>query len=129
MFANGENLGNYLPLAIMLAVAALVGGGQILLATLLGFVRKSRTDTRPYECGMEPMDAARKRISVKYYMVAVLFLIFDLETIFILPWALNYKAMTLAGKAGFALVEIALFLGFLLAGYVYILKRKALEWD
>jgi NADH-quinone oxidoreductase subunit A len=62
-------------------------------------------------------------------MVAVLFLIFDLETVFILPWALKYKEMTQGGKALFALTEIGLFLGFLLAGYVYVLKRKALEWD
>lgn len=124
-----ESLRSYLPLALMLAAAALVGAGQILTATLLGRVRRSRTDTDPYECGMDPVDASRKRISVKYYMVAVLFLIFDLETVFILPWALRYSEMLRTRQALFALAEIGLFLGFLLAGYVYILKRKALEWD
>ena len=124
-----ESLHSYLPLALVLAAAALVGAGQIVAATLLGRVRRSRTDVNPYECGMDPVDASRKRISVKYYMVAVLFLIFDLETVFILPWALKYKEMTQGGKALFALTEIGLFLGFLLAGYLYVLKRKALEWD
>ncbi len=124
-----ESLRSYLPLVLTLAAALAVGGGQILLATVVGWVRRSRTDVRPYECGMEPLDANRKRISVKYYMVAVLFLIFDLETVFILPWALKFKAMTESGRAGFALAEIALFLAFLLVGYVYVVKRKALEWD
>ena len=124
-----ESLHAYLPLALMLAVAALVGAGQILAATVLGRIRRSRTDTDPYECGMDPVDASRKRISVKYYMVAVLFLIFDLETVFILPWALRYSEMLRTRQTLFALVEIGLFLGFLLAGYIYILKRKALEWD
>src|SRR5258708_4738987 len=98
-----ESLHSYLPLALVLAAAVLTGAGQIIAATLLGHVRRSRTDVNPYECGMDPVDASRKRISVKYYMVAVLFLIFDLETVFILPWALKYKEMTQGGRALFAL--------------------------
>ena len=124
-----DALRDYLPLALVLAGAALVGSGQILLATMLGWVRKSRTNVEPYECGMDPVDANRKRLSIKYYMVAVLFLIFDLETIFIFPWALKFKELTAGGRTAFALAEMALFLGFLLAGYFYIIKRKALEWD
>lgn len=124
-----DALRDYVPLVLVLAFAALVGGGQIFLATVLGWVRKSRTNVEPYECGMDPIDANRKRLSIKYYMVAVLFLIFDLETIFIFPWALKFKEMTAGGQAAFAFVEMGLFLGFLFAGYIYIIKRKALEWD
>ena len=124
-----ESLRSYLPLALMAGAALAVGAGQMLLSQLVGFVRRSRTDTSPYECGSEPLDANRKRISVKYYMVAVLFLLFDLEIVFLLPWALKFKEMTLGGQAVFALVEMGLFLAFLLVGYLYILKRDALEWD
>jgi NADH-quinone oxidoreductase subunit A len=124
-----DSLHDYLPLALVLAFAILVGSGQVLLATVLGWVRKSRTNVQPYECGMEPIDANRKRLSIKYYMVAVLFLIFDLETIFIFPWALKFKEMTTGGQTAFALAEMGLFLAFLFAGYLYIIKRRALEWD
>ena len=79
----------------------------------------------PYECGVPPlMDGARGRFSVRFYLVAILFILFDIETVFLIPWAVTYKDLGVA-----AFVEVLVFIGVLIVGYLYVWKRRALEWD
>jgi NADH-quinone oxidoreductase subunit A len=77
-----------------------------------------------YESGMKPIRTARERVSVKYYMVAMLFIVFDIEVVFLYPWAVNFKSL---GMFGF--VEMLVFIAILLVGYIYILKKGTLQWD
>jgi NADH-quinone oxidoreductase subunit A len=77
----------------------------------------------PYECGITPVDDARGRYTVRFYIVAILFVVFDVETIFLLPWAVRYRWL---GK--FGLLEMGIFLGILIVGYIWIWKKGALEW-
>jgi NADH-quinone oxidoreductase subunit A len=82
----------------------------------------------PYECGVDPESDARQRYAIRYYVVAILFVIFDVETIFLFPWAIIYKQFAVTGLMLFALVELLIFLGILVVGYVWIIKKGALDW-
>lgn len=95
------------------------------LSAVLGRVRRSRTDLTPYECGMPPFESADKRFSVRFYMVAVLFILFDVEAAFLYPWAVTLRS----SDRPFVFCEMAVFLGILVVGYVYVWRRGALEWD
>jgi NADH-quinone oxidoreductase subunit A len=87
-----------------------------------------RSDTTPYECGSRPFDAVDKhRFSVKFFLVAMLFILFDIEAAFLIPWAVTFKSF--AAQKGFVLGEMAVFLCILVAGYLYLLWRGALEWE
>ena len=94
------------------------------LSAALGRRSKGRAKDEAYECGIEPTTDTRQRFPVKFYLVAILFIIFDLETVFLYPWAVSYKQLGL-----FGLVEMAIFILILLVGYVYIIKKGALKWD
>ncbi len=114
----------YLPIAIFLGVAIAFA----ILPVVLGrFVRptppQSEGKLAPYECGIEPTRDAHARFSIRYYIVAMLFLVFDVETVFMFPWAIRYRQLAL-----FGLIEMAIFLAILIFGYVYAWKRGALEW-
>ena len=85
--------------------------------------QRTGAKVEPYECGIEPESAARGRYTVRYYIIAILFVIFDVETIFLFPWAVQYQAL---GVFGF--IEMMVFLGILVVGYIWIWKRGALEW-
>jgi NADH-quinone oxidoreductase subunit A len=78
----------------------------------------------PYECGMQPVGTARERFSVKFYLVAMLFLLFDIEAVFLFPWAVVYRDLKM-----FGFLEMVLFIAVVLAGYVYVWKKGALEWE
>lgn len=112
------------PLVAMLVVAGAFGVAVIILSRLLGPRRPNATKEMAYECGIDPTGDARLRFSVKYYIVAMLFILFDIEAIFLYPWAVLFHQLRL-----FGLIEIATFLGFLLLGYIYLWRRGALEWD
>ena len=86
--------------------------------------RQTARKMAPYECGVEPVGSARNRFHVKFYLVAVLFILFDIEAVFLYPWAVAFRRLGLYG-----LVEMLLFIGILLIGYVYVLKKRALEWE
>ena len=111
-------------LLAMVVIAAAFGGGVILLSSLLGPKRPGAIKNQAYECGIDPVGDARFRFSVKFYIVAMLFILFDIETIFLFPWAVMFQQLKL-----FGIIEMATFLGFLILGYVYLLGRGALEWD
>ncbi|MBI4570001.1 MAG: NADH-quinone oxidoreductase subunit A [Planctomycetes bacterium] len=115
----------------VLALAAIVVGGglgMLLISHLLGPRRRTKQKFLPYECGVEQLDDSRKQVSVKFYLVATLFILFDIETVFLIPWAYVYREQyPVLGAALF--VEMAVFVGLLVVGYVYLWRRGALEWD
>ena len=115
---------DYVPILILVVLAALFAGGSIVLSALLGPRRPSGEKLSPYECGVEPVGTARDRFSVKFYLVAMLFIVFDMEIVFLYPWAVVYKQLKL-----FGLVSMGTFLLILLVGYFYVWKKGGLEWD
>ena len=117
-------LAEYLPVLLFLAVAAVVGIGLIVVGNVLGPRRPQAEKSAPYECGFEAFEDTRMRFDVRYYLIAILFIIFDLEIAFVFPWATVFGSLGLVG-----LVEMGLFLGMLVLGFVYIWKKGALEWE
>ena len=120
---------DYLPILIMIIVATVVSLGVIVIAHLLGTKRPSASKLAPYESGMTPVGMAWRRFPIKFYVTAMLFVIFDVEVIFFYPWAVIIRDMKGAGLATFALVEMGVFAAFLLLGYLYVLRNGALQWD
>ncbi len=114
----------YYPLLIILAMAVALGFLVVALGHLFGPRRPTLRKGQPYESGMVPYGEGKRRISVRYYLIAVLFILFDIETVFFLPWAVVYRKLGVAG-----LVEMFLFIGALVVGFVYAWKKGALEWD
>ncbi len=117
-------LENYLPVLIFLGVAAGIGMLLLALGFLLGQGGKDSEKLSPYECGFEPFEDTRSRFDVRYYLVAILFIIFDLEIAFLFPWAVSLDAI-----GGFGLVAMGIFLALLVVGFIYEWKKGALEWD
>jgi NADH-quinone oxidoreductase subunit A len=114
----------YLPVLLFAVVAIGFVLVTIGLSTIITPRRKSAQKLAPYECGVEPIGTARTRIQIKFYLVAVLFILFDIEAVFLYPWAVAFRQLGLYG-----LVEMLLFILILFVGYVYLLKKRALEWD
>ena len=114
----------YAPIAIMITLAVLFGVFLVNINRWIGPRRPTDEKLSTYESGMEPVSSARERFSVKFYLVAMLFIVFDIEIVFMYPWAVNFRDL---GAAGF--VEMLVFIGILLVGYLYILKKGALRWD
>ena len=117
-------LENYIPIFLMMAAATGFGLVMVKLNEWLGPHRPNEEKLSTYESGMEPVRSARERFSVKYYMVAMLFIIFDIEVVFLYPWAVSFKQL---GFMGFT--TMTLFIAILLVGYYYIWQKGALEWD
>ncbi len=116
-------LASYVPVLIFLLVALAMPVVGLGLGRLLRPSKPSQSKLSPYECGIEPDSDARERISNRFYIIAILFVIFDVETIFLFPWAILYRRLAL-----FGLVEMLIFLAILIAGYFYVWKKGALEW-
>jgi len=121
-------LSNYLPILIFLIIAAGLAVVLLVLGTGIGryFARfhGDRAKLSPYECGFEPFEDSRTKFDVRYYLVAILFIVFDLEIAFLFPWAVAL------GKIGFAgLIAMSIFLAILVVGFIYEWKKGALEWD
>ncbi len=114
----------YIPIGIMIAIGALAGIVFVNINKFLGPRRPSEEKLSTYESGMEPIRSARERFSVKFYLVAMLFIVFDIEIVFMYPWAVMFRQL---GWFGF--VDMLVFIAILLVGYVYILKKGALRWD
>ena len=125
------SLSDYLPIALMFIVAIGFAAGNVLLSQLVGQHKATRTKTMPYECGKDPVGNARERFSVKFYLVAMIFILFDIELIFLIPWAVVFKTFATGGRAlsNLIYVEMMLFVVLLLVGYVYILKKGLFEWS
>jgi NADH-quinone oxidoreductase subunit A len=117
-------LQNYLPILIFIGVALMLGGAVILFGRLFGPHRPDSAKLSPYECGFEAFGDSRRKFDVRYYLVAILFIIFDLEIAFLFPWAV---ALNEIGMFGF--LSMMLFLGILTVGFIYEWKKGALEWE
>ena len=117
-------LENYLPILIFIVIGVLVGGGALAAGLLLGEHRPDSAKNSPYECGFEVFENARMKFDVRYYLVAILFIIFDLEIAFLFPWAVVLEQI---GMVGFTAMVI--FLGILVVGFIYEWKKGALEWE
>ncbi len=114
----------YAAIAAFILVTVVVGFIAILLGTLFGPKKTTEAKSMPYESGMNPIGPGTRRMPVRFYLVAVLFILFDIETVFFLPWALVFRRLGL-----FGLVEMFLFIAILLVGYFYAWKKGALEWE
>ena len=123
------SLSDYLPIALMFLVAVGFAAGNVLLSQLVGQHKATRTKTMPYECGKDPVGSARERFSVKFYLVAMIFILFDIELIFLLPWAVVFSSFVRDfGLGKLIYFEMMTFVVLLLVGYVYIRKKGILEW-
>src|SRR5436190_2291069 len=125
------NLFDYAPIAIMFLVAAGFGVSQLLVTQLIGPRKRTATKLMPYECGKDPIGGARDKFSIKFYAVAVVFLLFDIEVLFIIPFAVAFKSLIAAGPAVFgtvAFVEILVFIATLIVGYIYVWKKGTFDW-
>jgi NADH-quinone oxidoreductase subunit A len=121
---------DYLPIILMFIVAGGFAVGNVLLSQLVGQRKRTRTKLMPYECGKDPVGSARERFSVKFYMIAMIFILFDIEVIFLVPWAVVFKGLAAQGGAmrWFVYLEMMVFVGLLLVGYIYVVKKGAFDW-
>lgn len=117
-------LGAYLPVLIHFLVVAGLAAAIMGLSAWVGVKRPSREKLAPYECGIPPVGNARERFSVSFYLVGMLFILFDVEVAFLFPWAVVCRSLK-----WFGFVEMSLYIGILLAGYIYIWKKGALDWS
>lgn len=117
-------LDTYAPLLLMFVLACGLAGALVTVSTLVGRHKRTREKDQPYECGIRPTGDAREPFSVHFYMVALIFILFDIEAIFLYPWALVYHDLSL-----FGFVEMVLYILILLAGYIFLWKKGALDWS
>jgi NADH-quinone oxidoreductase subunit A len=121
-------LNSYIPLLVMLAIATVIGIVMASLSFILGPRKPDAYKESSYECGMTPVGNARERFPIKFYLIAMLFIVFDIETVFLYPWAVTFRGLPHALKL-FELAEMGVFVGILFVGYFYILGKGALDWD
>ncbi len=117
-------LGEYLPVLLFLIVSTGIGIALLIVGAVLGPKRPSADKLSPYECGFEAFEDARMKFDVRYYLIAILFIVFDLEIAFVFPWAVIFRSLGV-----FGLVEMGIFLGLLVLGFAYVWKKGALEWE
>ncbi len=115
---------DFLPILMQAGLAVGFVALTIIGSNFLGPVRHSKNKDKNFECGIESQGNARIPFSVKYFLVAILFVLFDVEVIFLYPWAVNFKDLGADG-----MIKMVIFMGLLLVGFFYIIKKKALEWD
>lgn len=122
---------DYLPILLIFIVAAGFAVGNIFISQFIGQRKRTRTKMMPYECGKDPVGDARQRFSVKFYLIAMLFILFDIEVIFLVPWAVVFRTLSSPafGLANLIYIEMIIFIVLLLVGYVYVIKKGAFEWN
>lgn len=123
-----DQINQYVPVLLLLGVAVAFAFGTLIASVVFGKIGK-RTATKdiPYECGMIPIGEGSSRMSVKFYLVAMLFILFDIEVVFLYPWAVVYREM-LVENANLIFGSMVSFLGILFVGYIYALKKGAFDW-
>lgn len=122
-FGDYSTINGYIPLFIFLLVALGFAGGTLLVALVIRPHKPDPEKLAPYECGSPPLMEAHERFSIRYYLLGILFLLFDVEAMFLFPWAVKYDVLGL-----FGFVEMMLFIAILLVGYFYAWRKGALEW-
>src|ERR687885_1730185 len=121
---------DYLPILLMFIVAAGFAVGNVILSTFVGQRKRTRTKLMPYECGKDPVGSARERFSVKFYLIAMIFILFDIELIFLMPWAVVFRALASQGAAmrDAVFFEMITFIALVFVGYVYVWKKGLFDW-
>ena len=121
---------DYLPILLMFIVAAGFAVGNVLLSQFVGQRKRTKTKLMPYECGKDPVGSARERFSVKFYLIGMIFILFDIEVIFLVPWAAVFKSLATLDQSmrWFVYLEMMVFVGLLLIGYIYVVKKGAFDW-
>ena len=120
----------YLPLVLQILVALGLASGMVAASFFIGKHRRSRTKLSAYECGMDPVGDARGRFSVRFYMIAMLFILFDVEAVFMLPWAVIYRQLGhITGSRLFGFWEMLVYIGFVAVGLFYVWKKGILNWS
>lgn len=114
---------NYVPIFLFAGIVAVLIPLTLIIAKLVRPESPNKTKLMAYECGVDPVGDSRQRYTVRFYIVAIMFVLFDVETVFLFPWAVQYKQLGL-----FGFVEMMVFLGILIIGYIWIWKKGALEW-
>lgn len=120
---------NYFPILLLILLGFAVGGGCMLIGKVLGPSKPDPEKNSPYECGFEAFEDARMKFDVRYYLIAILFILFDLEVAFLFPWALVYKEHLLGEQAMIVFGGMMVFLAILVVGFIYEWKKGALEWE
>ena len=115
---------DFIPILMFFVVVVGFAVATLLLSAIIGKRKITPQKMMPYECGMDPIGQARKPFSVKFYIIAMLFILFDIEAVFLYPWAVIFKELKI-----FGLVEMAVFIAILLVGFIYVWKKGALEWE
>ncbi len=115
---------DFIAVAMMIALAALISGAMVIIKGLLGPRSTNPSKEKPFECGVEAVDSPRRGIHIKYYTVAILFIIFDIEIIFLYPWAVQFRELGL-----FGFWQMVIFLGVLLIGLFYAFRKGVLRWQ
>jgi NADH-quinone oxidoreductase subunit A len=118
----------FLPILIMLIIAVAFGALMLSLNWIIGRHQRNPSKLSPYESGVPPLDANRKRVNVRFYQIAMLFILFDIEAAFLYPWAVIYRDAVRGPSGMFIFTEMLVFIGLLAIGYVYVWKKKAFDW-
>ncbi|MCB0726303.1 MAG: NADH-quinone oxidoreductase subunit A [Ignavibacteria bacterium] len=121
-------LESYIPIIIILIISVLFAVVNVNLSSLLGPSRPNKEKLSTYESGIEPVGTAHERFSVKFYMVAVLFILFDIEVVFLYPWAVSFIGLDQL-KMMYSFISVSVFIIILLVGYIYVIRKGALNWD
>jgi NADH-quinone oxidoreductase subunit A len=124
-----QYLGDYVTVAVFLAAGALLVGVGLLVAGQIRPKHPTKVKSEIYECGIEPIGDGWSQTHIRYYIFALLFLIFDVEAVFIFPWALKVETFANAGMGGYILIEMFVFIGILLLGLVYAIRKGVLKWE
>ena len=125
---TGFRLIDFFPILLMFVVAAGFAASQILATQLFGQRKQTPTKLMPYECGKDPVGSARERFSVKFYLIAMIFILFDIEVIFLVPWAVIFKKFAAGGFGTLVYAEMMIFVALLFVGYIYVWKKGAFDW-
>src|ERR1043166_9288244 len=122
---------DYLPIVLMFIVAAGFAVGNVLLSQFVGQRKRTRTKLMPYECGKDPVGSARERFSVKFYLIAMILSLFDIEVIFLLSWAVVFRRLSAPeyGLGNIVFFEMIIFIALLAAGLIYVIKKGAFDWS
>src|SRR5712691_7361188 len=121
---------DYLPILLMFIVAGGFAVGNIILSQFVGQRKRTRAKMMPYECGKDPVGTARERFSVKFYLIAMIFILFDIEVIFLVPWAVVFRRLSAPeyGLSNVVFFEMIVFIALLAAGLIYVIKKGAFDW-
>jgi NADH-quinone oxidoreductase subunit A len=124
------SLTDYLPILLIFVVAAGFAVGNVFISQFIGQRKQTRTKMMPYECGKDPVGTARERFSVKFYLIGMIFILFDIEVIFLVPWAVVFKTLSTPayGLRNLVYAEMMIFVALLLVGYIYVVKKGAFDW-